>query len=1106
MFRNRSQHWSGGLDIVRMLKPLITITFMLLTVLGSAPSALAQFDSATVLGTVRDNTGGVVPGATVTLTGLDTGITSTKVTDENGNFEFTTVRIGRYKITAELTGFSIALADNVQATVGARQRVDLQLAPGSMQETIEVVGASTRLETDSSERGQVITAQQVVALPLNGREYSSLALLSPGVRLSALNTGSASTVREGSFNINGLRSTFNNFLLDGIDNNAYGTSNQGFSNQVMQPSPDAVAEFRVVTNNMSAEYGRSAGGTINVSYRSGTNRFSGAAWEFFRDTDLNATGFFKPAAGKPTLSRDQFGGTFGGPIVKNRAFFFGDIEAFRQTRQNVSFQTIPTLVQRQGILAVAVRNPISGTIYPAGTPIPMTAFAQKVLSGLPDPTSAGTANNYSILQQFTNNTDKFNLKGDLQFTPSLNGFARYGYRDADIVDNPPVPLPSGGSGNGLTYVTNKQFVSGFTWTRSGTSLLEGRFGWSRTVAGKSPLSLGTPSALDAFGIAGLPTDDRITGGLPTQLISGFSDLGRQATNPQWQFPEVFNPKLNYTWVRGRHSLKTGYEFQHINTEVQDVNPLYGRDSYAGQISNPTPGIAPNSLYNLADFMFGFRSQYALSNILIANLRQQMHFTYLQDDFRVGNGLTLNLGMRYEYATPQWERDNILSNYDPVSNTIIPAKDGSLFERARIKPDRNNFGPRAGFAWTALPQTVVRGGYGLSYVHFHRAGGANILPINGPQVINAVVNQTNTLDAAFRPTEQGYPAGLTDPSRFNPLAANITYIPEDYHSSQVQSYFVSVQREIARNMLLDVAYVGNRADDLLLLANYNQASPNNSAGTIALANRRPIAGFADITYAFNGGKSRYNSLQVKYDYRPRRGLLLLNAFTWSQARDNGAGTLEAPNGNFPSPQDFRNLDADFGTSGYNQPLNNTTSVVWELPFGEGHRWLSDAGAITEALLGGWTLSGINTMTSGEAVNLTYVPTTSFIVSGIQQDFRGANNYRPNQNGSPYGDTSSVTSYLTRDNVTLPTDPSQPFGNAPRNSVRGPWFWQLDAVAAKHFRLPFGTDTRAEFRLEAFNLLNRANFRGPNGVRSANAFGTITSTYDARQLQLGVKVMF
>ena len=448
---------------------VLALTFAL------APPVHAQFDTATFVGTVRDDSGGVIPGATVTLTNLETGISAVRVTDENGNFEFQTVRIGRYKVTAELEGFSVALADNVQATVGARQRVDFTMKPGALTETIEVVGAATRLETDSSQRGQIITAEQAVELPLNGREYSGLVLLSPGVRLSPLSTGSTTTTREGAFNINGLRSTFNNYLLDGLDNNAYGTSNQGFSNQVMQPSPDAVAEFKVVTNNTSAEYGRSAGATINVATRSGTNSFRGAAWDFYRDTKLNATGFFKPVTGeKPPMSRDQFGGAFGGPIIRNKAFFFGEYEGFRQEREIVSFQSIPTALQRQGILAVDVRNPVTSVVYPAGTPIPMTDFARKVLSELPDPTSAGAANNYSILQQFTNTTDKWSAKGDIQMSSNLTVFGRFGYRDADLFDQPQIPPPSGGGGNGNTYVTNKQFATGFTWARSGTSLLEGR--------------------------------------------------------------------------------------------------------------------------------------------------------------------------------------------------------------------------------------------------------------------------------------------------------------------------------------------------------------------------------------------------------------------------------------------------------------------------------------------------------------------------------------------------------------------------------------------------------------------------------------------------------
>jgi hypothetical protein len=1069
-----------------------------------ATPARAQFETGSVLGTVHDNTGGVMPGVSVTLLGVETGVSTTKVTDADGNYEFFTIKPGLYKVTAELSGFATAVADRVQVSVGNRVRIDLAMKVGAVSESIEVTGGPTLLETDTSQRGQVITGKQAQELPLNGREYSALVLLSTGVRLSALNTG-GNTPREGSFNINGLRSTFNNFLIDGVDNNAYGTSNQGFSNQVMQPPPDALAEFRVVTNNMSAEFGRSGGATVNVAYKSGANRFSGAAWEFFRDTSMNAVGFFKPVGAKPTLSRNQYGFVVGGPIVKNKAFFFTDYEGFRQDRQVVTFSTIPTPAQRQGLLTVDVRDPRTGVVYAAGTPIPMTSFARTVLSALPDPTNAAASNNYQISQDFTNHNDKYNGKVDAQLSPTLSLFGRFGWRKVDLFDQPPIPLPSGGSGNANTYVRNKQFASGLTWTQSGTRLLEVRFGFSRTEAGKNPAALGSTGALDAFGIPGLPTDGRIAGGLPTELITGYSDLGRQATNPQWQYPTVFNPKANYSWTQGRQSFKAGYEFQRINTEVQDVNPLYGRDAYAGQISRPT-GAAAGNLYNLADFMFGFRSQYALSNILVAHLQQNMHFAYLQDDLRLNERLTLNLGARYEYATPHVERDNILSNFDPVNLRMIPATDGSLESRSTITPDRNNFAPRLGFAFSVTPETVVRGGYGISYIHFHRAGGGNLLPINGPQVINAVVNQTNPLDAAFLPTELGYPAALTNPSAFNPLTANITYMPNDYHSSSVQSWFLSVQRELWKNVLLDVAYVGNRSDDLLLFANYNQALPNNAAGTIALQNRRPIPQFSDITYAFNGGFSRYHSLQVKFEARLPGNLTLLNSLTLSKATDNGSGSLENPNGNFPAPQDFRNLAAEDGLSAYHQPYNNTTSFVWALPVGHGHRFLASTPAWVDAIVGDWTLSGINSLFSGDMVTLTYTPATAFIVSGIQQDFRGANNYRPNVTGNPYGDTSSITNYLSKDTVVIPTDPSQPFGNAPRNSVRGPRFTQFDAVASKNVRLPYGTNTALQFRLEAFNLFNHTNFRAPNGSRSSGAFGTITSTYDPRQLQLGVKLLF
>jgi hypothetical protein len=1086
------------------MKSVVRFVGVSLLWLAASIPAMAQFETATIVGTVRDTSGAVVPGTTVTLTNTATAVASQRTTAADGSYEFFTVKDGIYVVTAEKPGFSIALVDNIQVQVGARLRVDLQLPVGQVSERVEVTASAPLLETESSQRGQVIGATQVTALPLNGREYSSLALLTTGVRASDLNRGGTGTNREGSFNVNGLRSMFNNFLIDGVDNNAYGTSNQGFSNQVMQPPPDAVSEFKVVTNNESAEYGRAAGATINVAYRSGGNSIHSSLWEFNRNTALNAVGFFTPPAGqKPSLERNQYGAVLGGPIVKNRAFFFGDFEGFRQTRQQAAFSTIPTSAEKAGIFPVAVRDPRNGITYAAGTLIPLTAFAAKVMTALPDPTTAGAANNYSILQQFTNHTDKAGGKVDVVLNPAMSAFARYGWRDLATNDQPGIPLPSGGAGNGQIYARNKQVALGATVTPGPASLVEVRFAWSSTQGGKNPPALGTTSALDAFGISGLPSDPRIAGGLPTQLITGFSDLGRQATNPQWQYPTVWNPKVNYTRLMGRHSVKTGYEYQGIATEVQDVNPLYGRDTYSGQFSRPA-GAASNNVYNLADFMFGLRSQYALSSVLVAHLRQDMHFLYAQDDFRVSDRLTLNLGLRYEYATPIWEADNILTNFDPATLTMVAAKDGSIADRALVDPDRNNVGPRLGFAFTPESKTVVRGGYGIGYVHYNRAGGGNLLPINGPQVVNAVVNQTNPADPSFVPTQAGYPSGLADPKQFNPLTANITYMPRNIQDGRVQNWYLSVQREIGPRMLVDIAYVGNHADSLLLFANINQAAPNNAAGTLSLQSRRPIPSFADITYPFDGGKSEYRALQIKYDWRMRSDVSLLSVFTWSRAMDNGAASLENQNGNFPAPQDINNLGAEWGTSGYDQPLNNTTSLVWGLPFGRGRMFGNDVSAPVDALIGGWRLAGVNTMTSGVPVTFVYTPSATAIVSGIAQDFRGANNYRPNVTCDPTTDGSSITSYFNAACVVAPTDPSQPFGNAPRNSVRAPWFWQLDAALSK--QLALGAQARLELRLEAFNVLNRTNFQAPSGNRSSGAFGTITSTYDARQLQLGAKLLW
>jgi hypothetical protein len=1066
--------------------------------------ASAQFDAATVLGTVVDASGAVVPGATVTIKNADTGITANTVTDGQGNFQFLNVRIGTYSLRAELQGFSAAVAENIAVTVNARQRVDLTMKVGDIGETVQVTGAARLLESESSDRGQVIGREQIVNLPLNGRAYADLALLSPGVRKSSI-----SDSRDGSFNVNGLRSSLNNFILDGVDNNSYGTSNQGFSNQVVQVSPDAVEEFKVQTNNFSAEFGRAGGAVINASFRSGTNRFQGTAWEFNRNTSLNATGFFKPSSGvKPSLSRNQFGGVFGGPILRDKAFFFANYEGFRQVQRTVTFSSVPTLAQRQSIMGKPVRNPLTGEVYADGV-VPqslITPFARQVLAGLPEPTRPGISNNFDTLPRRQDYNDKFDIKLDQQFNTSTSGFVRFSHRKADNFEPPPLPGETSSPSNAFVEILNQQVATGVTRTIGLTSLLEVRVGVSRTKAGKTALGTGTPNMFDRFGITGLPTDTVFAGGLTQQSVSGWTTWGRQSSNPQFQDPLVWDARINYSWIRGLHTLKTGYEYQRINTDIDDVHPKYGADGYSGQFSRPTGAAADAATFNLVDFMFGARNTYELVNPFVFRLRQRMHFGYVQDDWRVKPNLTFNLGLRYEFGTPQWEEDNFLTNFDPATNTLIQARDGSIYDRALVEPDKNNFAPRLGVAYSLTPKTVIRSAFGTSYIHFNRLGGENLLSFNGPHVVPIAITQQPSLGACaanqapttcFRLTQQGYPEGFNVPANFNPLNGRVNYIPPDTDTGNVQNWHVTVQRELLPNLLVDVAYIGNRSRNLVILGDFNQARPNNAGEDVALQARRPIQGYQFIQAAFDGGKANYHALQIKVERRYTRGLYLLNSFTYSKARDNASGHLETANGD-NSRVNYRDIEGEWGISGYNQPLNNTTTIVWELPFGNERRWANRLNPILDGFVGGWRLTAINTMTSGLPVNLTYSPSSTFSVSG-------APTYRPNVSGDIYGD-GSIDNYFNRDNVTVPTDRTQPFGNAPRNAARGPAIYLMDLGLHKSVGLGI-SEMRLEFRVEAFNVLNKTNFGAPNGNRSSTDFGTIRSlSTTPRQIQLGVKLYF
>ncbi len=1081
----------------------------------------AQSETATVLGTVRDANGAVLNGAAVTLTNTATRSSAKTATDQNGDYQFTNVKIGTYEITIEANGFNRTRAENINLNINARQRVDLALDIASAEEMVTVTDAADVLQTESSELGQVVQRQQITAFPLNGRSYANLALLAPGVRESSTNSAVGGGGREAAFNVNGLRATANNFLLDGIDNNAYGTSNQSFSSQVVQVSPDAIAEFKVQTNTYSAEFGRSGGAVINATYRSGTNKFHGALWEFHRNTVLNAVGFFKPTGGeKPPLIRNQFGFTFGGPIIKDKTFFFGDYEGFRQIQKNLTFSTLPTMAQRQGILPVSVRNPLTGTVYAAGTPIPMTDLARKVLGDLPATINGNASNNYSELVLNRLFSDKYNVRIDHSLSASTNIFGRWSYRRSNGFEAPNIPGPSGSNQNGFVDILNKQLTLGATHAFKNASVLDVRFAWSKIDAGKRPPLIGGPSMFELYGITGLPNDPEINGGLTTQTITGYSQLGRQATNPQYQNPTNFDYRATYAFGIGRHSLKVGYEYLTVQTAVQDTNPLLGIDTYSGQYSRFSG--AANNIYNLADFMFGVRSQYELANMTVANMRQKFHYAFVQDDIKVSRRLTLNLGLRYEFGTPYYEKDNKLSNYDPVSNSIIMAKDGSMYDRGLVDPDKNNFGPRLGFAYNLMDKTVVRGGFGIGYIFMNRLGSADILGTNFPIITRAAQAQPNPNTApicvgsvfaadCFRPTQMGYPT--------TNLPNNVVlYVPRDRPTASVQNWQVSIQREIMKDTVLDIAYVGNRALDTVMLGDLNQARPvtqsewdnRASVPVPTLQQRRPIAGFGSISAVLSKGFSEYNALQVKLERRFTNGLYLLNSFTWSKAIDNGSQVLEEPAGNTGTPQNVNDFKADKGIGAYDQPFNNTTSFVWQVPVGRG-RWLgSDMHPAFDAILGGWMINGINTMTSGQPINLRYTLGGDAAITNNLPSFLGGVALRPNANCDPVnrGDRPDPTRnyFLPIGECVSRPQPYAPFGTAGRNIARSDAYFNFDVALQKEFRLPITEATRLMFRAEFFNAFNRTNFQAASGSIDSANFGMISSTYAARQIQLALKFSF
>jgi hypothetical protein len=1076
---------------------------------GSIP-AFAQQETATITGIVRDQSGAIVPNATVTITNVQTNITVKTETDAAGSYVVPSLRPGEYSVTAESAGFPRIIRTGITLQVAQVARIDITLQTGTLTETVEVVGATSLLDTQTSSRGLVIDQKKIVDLPLNGRDYNQLALLSPGVlpgtpRLASVNF-------KGVLNVNGNR-TFNNvFLLDGVDNISYSNSFRGENVQLVQPSIEALQEFKIQTNAYSAEFGRSSGAVVNATIKSGTNTVRGSVYEFLRNDAFDANNFFSNALGapKPKRERNQFGAAVGGPLVRNKTFWFGDYEGLRDQEGVPRVRQVPTAAEKAGLFSSVVVDP-----FASGRPaFPQNAQGQWVIprerwdpvgaaivAMIPDPNVAGSTI-YASTPVTDTTQDQFDVRIDHLISPSMSFFGRYSF--VDTLTFRPAPLLGLAEGSfndafGSNDNRSQGLALGLTWTVSPNLVGDIRFGYARGDYYTYPPNFGVDGAAE-IGLRNVPNDPAIVGGVPKVNIQGFDAVGRHTSTPQFQTPRSWNPRATFSWNRGAHFIKFGGEFLHVQTKINDLNATIGRMNFENRFTNRAVG----------DLLLGLPSQLALTSYTVMDQGQTMQFYFVQDDYRITPSLTANIGLRYEYATPPMEKDNNFSNFDPATGTMIFASDGGVFERALIHPDRNNFAPRIGFAYTPWPRLVARGGYGVFFTHTVRQGREGLLGFNPPYLVDNLL-QTSVSGAAavasaapFRLVD-GYPAGLLDP---NSLAPTVMRRAQDANqrTPYIQQFNVGMQYELWPDVVLDVAYVGNKGTKLNGFRNLNQRAVIQNADGTQSAGPRPYPAFGDIQWMENRVNSSYNSLQVRLDKRFSNGLSGMISYTWGEALADAPDHISTSGGGagidtgvFREPQDGNNLRAERGPSEFDVTHRFVASYIWELPFGRGRHFGSNWSRPVDFLLGGWQVTGIHVLQSGFALTATLGGSTVLNLGGERRA-------RPNLVGDPELPESERTlnRWFNTDAFAAFSPAPQAFGDAGVGIMRGPGLANFDFTLAKNF--PISERRYIQFRTEFFNAFNHPNFGPPNIARDSSGFGQILTANSGRIIQFGIKFYF
>lgn len=1050
-----------------------------------AGNLAAQVSQGSIAGTVTDQSGAVLPGATVTVENEETGIQQTRVTDDSGNYLFPSVPPGIYTVRAEAPGFKTYSASGLQVQVAQRVTHDIRTELGEVTTQIEVLAETPVLEKRNAEVGQVISQQEVVNLPLNGRDFVDLAKLTTGV------TTFAGGFQSTGISVNGLRGNQVAFFFDGVD-----TRTERSGKPAFKPSIDAIQEFRIQQNSFSAEFGRTPA-AINLSLKSGGNSFHGALFEFLRNDELDARSFFDPTV--DILRRNQFGGVISGPIVRNKTFFMFNYEGLRTRRSRTNFNNVPTNAQRQGnfsadnpIFDPMTLDPESGTRAPfPNNMIPQSRFGQigqAALNFFPEPNLSGVQGFNQVSGASTlDDQDQTHVRIDHQISSRDTLFGRWSYARTD--GETPTGLPLTGS---LNSVDTHNVLLQETHTFSPNMINQLRLAWVRFDVFEGFPVADRNIAVDDFGLQNL-NPPSTSFGLPRLQVAGLTNIGAGPFQPRGSEENIYTLANDVDFISGKHNIKFGGEVRYFRPALDILATPNGILDFQTQFTNQ-PNV-DNTGSPVADLALGFPfrgrgTQLVESNGLVS-LKYWFFGGYVQDEIKVSQKLTVNLGVRYEFQTPFKERFDDVFFFDYVNGRFQqPGVDIDDLNQS----DGNNFAPRAGIAYSLTPKTVIRAGGGVFY-GLPRAREFPAFHLSPPFTVDATLFADPLVpDLPGRLFPQ---ARVRDPQTGDVLLTpdtNVFSLDHHFRTNYTYQWNFNIQQELAQGWLLEVGYVGNSAHKLTGRDLVNQAflDPDPANNPTPVNSRRPNPNIGDVSMVKSLDNSNYHSLNVKLNKRFAKGFSVLGAYTWSKTMGIGGAIA----GDQSRAQNARDRDAEIAPLEFNQEHRLTLSWIYELPFGRGKPVASNASGTLNALIGGWSFQGIWTAHTG----FPLTPSSTVSSNVGRQDVN-----RPDRICDGQLDGETLTRYF--DTSCFVNHPFGEFGNSGNGVITGPGVNNFDLTFMKDIALPTEKPMRLQFRAEFFNAFNQASFDDPGLAVGTPQFGVVRDTrIDGREIQFGLKLIF